>query len=143
MCCLHNLGRFILAGGLLYTGGRLTFVLLAGSLHAQVMVQDALADAQVLRGDLQQFVGRQEFQAALQAELAHRHQTQGVVTAGSTGVGQMLGLADVDGDVLASGGVTHHLAGIDFLAGGDQQSAALLGVEQPVGHGVAGFKADQ
>ena len=39
--------------------------LLVGGLHALVMAQDALADAQVLGGDLQQLIGGQEFQAAL------------------------------------------------------------------------------
>src|SRR5699024_2278336 len=119
------------------------FVLFAGGLHAQVMVQNALADAQVLRGDLQQFVGGQKLQAGLQAQLGHRGQAQRVVAAGSAGVGQVLGFADVDGDVVAGGGVAHDLALIDLLAGHDQQGAALLGVEQAVGDGGAGVKADQ
>ena len=55
----------------------------------------------------------------------------------------MLGLADVDGDVLARGGVAHDLTGVDLLAGVDQQGAALLRVEQTVGHGVAGLEADE
>ena len=64
------------------------------------MVQDLLADAQVLRGDLQQLVRCQELQAALQAQLADGDEAQSVVRAGSTGIGQVLGLADVDIDVL-------------------------------------------
>ena len=71
-------------------------ILLAGGLHAQVVVQDALADAQVLGGDFQQLVGSQELKAALEAEFGDGHQTQGVVAAGGAGVGQVLRLADVD-----------------------------------------------
>ena len=95
------------------------------------MVQDALADAQVFGGDFQQLVGGQEFQAALQAELADGHQAQGIVAAGSAGVGQVLGLADVDGDVLAGRGVADDLARVDLLACVDDQGAALLGVLSP------------
>ena len=48
---------------------------LALGLHALLMVQDLLADAQVLRGDLQQLVLCQELQAALQAQLAKGEDT--------------------------------------------------------------------
>ena len=87
------------------------------------MVQDALADAQVLGGDFQQLVGRQELKAALEAELGDRHQTQGVVAAGGAGVGQVLRLADVDRDVLARRGVADDLTGVDLLACVDDQGA--------------------
>ena len=49
---------------------------LALGLHALVVVQDLLADAQILRGDLQQLVLCQELQAALQAQLADGDQAQ-------------------------------------------------------------------
>ena len=55
----------------------------------------------------------------------------------------MLGLADVDIDVLAGSGVADDHALVDLLAGAHQQSAALLRVEQAVGDGLAGLKADQ
>ena len=54
---------------------------LALGLHALVVVQDLLADAQILRGDLQQLVLCQELQAALQAQLADGDQAQSVVGA--------------------------------------------------------------
>ena len=63
---------------------------LALGLHALVVVQDLLADAQILRGDLQQLILCQELQAALQAQLADGDQAQSVVGAGRTGVGQVL-----------------------------------------------------
>ena len=65
---------------------------LALCLHALLVVQDLLADAQVLGGDLQQLILCQELQAAFQAELADGDQAQSIVGAGCTGVGQVLGL---------------------------------------------------
>ncbi len=50
-------------------------ILFAGGLHAQVVVQNALADAQVLGGDFKQLIGSQELKAALEAELGNGHQT--------------------------------------------------------------------
>ena len=96
------------------------------------MVQDLLADAQVLRGDLQQLVLCQELQAALQAQLADGDQAQSVVGAGRTGVGQVLGLADVHVHILAGSGVADDHALVHLLAGANQQGAALLSVEQAV-----------
>ena len=55
----------------------------------------------------------------------------------------MLRLADVDRDVLARRGIADDLTGVDLLACVDDQGAALLGVEQAVGDGVAGIKADE
>ena len=66
---------------------------LALGLHALVVVQDLLADTQVLRGDLQQLVLSKELEAALEAQLADGDEAQSVVRAGSTGIGQVLGLA--------------------------------------------------
>ena len=93
--------------------------------------------------DLQQLIRCEELQAALQAQLADGHQAQSVVGAGSAGVGQVLGLADVDIHVLAGSGVADDHALVDLLAGAHQQGAALLRVEQAVGDGLAGLKADQ
>ena len=116
---------------------------LALGLHALLVVEDLLADAQVLGSDLQQLVLSQEFEAALEAQLADGDEAQSVVRAGSTGIGQVLGLADVDIDILAGSGVADDHALVDLLAGAHQQSTALLRVEQAVGDGLAGLKADQ
>mgnify|MGYP007093023626 CR=1 FL=1 len=67
-------------------------------LHALLVVEDLLADAQVLGSDLQQLVLSQELEAALEAQLADGDEAQSIVRAGSTGIGQVLGLADVDID---------------------------------------------
>ena len=116
---------------------------LALGLHALVVVQDLLADAQILRGDLQQLILCQELQAALQAQLADGDQAQSVIGTGSTGIGQVLGLADVDIHILAGSGVADDHALVHLFAGAHQQGAALLSVEQAVGDGLAGLKADQ
>lgn len=73
-------------------------------LHALAVIQNALADAQVFRRDLQQLVVREEFHALLQTHLARRHEAQRLVGAGSAHVRELLFLADVDGDVLRLGG---------------------------------------
>ena len=116
---------------------------LALCLHALVVVQDLLADAQILRGDLQQLILCQELQAALQAQLADGDQAQSVIGTGSTGIGQVLGLADVDIHILAGSGVADDHALVDLFASAHQQGAALLRVVQAVGNGIAGLKADQ
>ena len=71
-----------------------------GGLHAALMVENALADAQALGRDLEQLVVREELQALLQTQLARRHEAQRVVGARGAGVGQLLLLADVDDDIL-------------------------------------------
>ena len=55
----------------------------------------------------------------------------------------MLGLADVDIDVLAGSGVADDHALVDLLASADQKGAALLCIEQTVGDSLTGLKADQ
>ena len=107
------------------------------------MVQLALADTNGLGGDLQQLVLRQKLQRFLQAEDAGRHQPQGVIAAGGAGVGQVLGLADIYGDILALGVLAHHHAGIHLGTGGNEHGAAVLHVKDAVGHGGAGLKGDQ
>ena len=116
---------------------------LALGLHALIVVQNLLADAQILRGDLQQLVLCQEFQTALEAQLADRDQAQSIVRAGSAGVGQVLGLADVHVHILAGSGIADDHALVHLFTGTDKQGAALLGVVQAVGNGLAGLKADQ
>ena len=91
------------------------------------MVQNALAQAQVLRGDLQQLVVGQKFQALLQGHLPGRDQPQGLVGAGGPHVGQLLLLADVDGDVLLLGTHAHHHALVHGHAGANEQRAPFLG----------------
>ena len=74
-----------------------------GGLHAQLFVEDRLADAQVLGRDLKQLVVGEELEALLQAHLLGRDKAQRVVRAGSAHVRQLLLLAHVDRDVLLLG----------------------------------------
>ena len=104
---------------------------LALGLHALLVVEDLLADAQVLGSDLQQLVLSQELEAALEAQLADGDEAQSVVRAGSTGIGQVLGLADVDIDVLAGSGVADDHALVDLLAGATSRVPRCCALNRP------------
>ena len=114
-----------------------------GSLHALFVVENGLAHAQALGGDLQQLVIGQELQALLQAQLPGRHQAQGLVGPGGPHIGHLLLLADVDGNVLLLGGHAHDHALVHLDTGADEQGAPLLGVEQSVADGLAGLEGHQ
>ena len=114
-----------------------------GGLHALFVVEDGLADAQRVRRDLQQLVVSEEFEALLQAHLLGRDQTQRVVRAGGTHIGQLLLLADVDGDILLLGADAHDHALVHRHARADEQLTALLRVEEAVGDALAGLKGDE
>ena len=116
---------------------------LALGLHALLVVQDLLADAQVLGGDLKQLIRSQELKAALEAELGNGHQTQGVITAGGAGVGQVLRLADVQLDILGLTVLSDNHTGVNLLARSDEQSTALLCGVQTVGNGLACLESNQ
>ena len=140
--CIWDAGDGIAA----FIGGIAYFIVVfefAFRLHALLVVEDLLADAQVLGSDLQQLIRSEELKAALKAQLADGDEAQGVVRAGRTGIGQVLGLADVDVHILAGSGVADDHALVDLLARAHQKGAALLGVEQAVGDGLAGLEADQ
>ena len=79
----------------------------------------------------------------LQAHLLGRNEAQRVVTTGSAGVGQLLALAGVDGNILLLGGLADDHALIDGNAGADEQRAAALGVIQAVSNGLAGLTGHQ
>ena len=106
-------------------------------------VQNSLADAQGLGSYLQQFIGIDELQTLLQAHLSGSGQTQGFVRTGSTGIAQVLGLANVYFYVIGLAVLTDYHTGIYLLAGTDKQSTALLGIEQTIGNAVTGLKCDQ
>ena len=112
-------------------------------LHAQLLVEDRLADADGLGRDLEQLVVGEELKALLQTHLLGRDEAQGVVRAGGAHIRQLLLLADVDRDVLLLGGLAddHTLVHIDARA--DEQHAALLRVEEAVGNGRARFGGDE
>ena len=94
------------------------------ALHTQAVVKDALAQTQVLGGDLQKLIVGKELKALLKAHLAGRHKAQSLVGAGSAHIGQLLLAADVYGDILGLGAFADDHAAVDRYAGADEQSAA-------------------
>ena len=108
-----------------------------------LVAQNLLADSQRFWCDLQQFIVCQEFQAVFQAQIAGWYQTQCIVTAAGTGIGQVLPLADIYYQVFCLGRSADNHAFINRNACADKQRAALLGVKQTVGDCFAGFKGNQ
>ena len=97
-------------------------------LHAKVMAQNALADADALRRHFQKLVRLQKLKALFQAEFGNRHKAQRIVAARGAGVGEVLCFAHVYGDVFARRAVAHHHAFIHLVARVHNQRAALLRV---------------
>lgn len=112
-------------------------------LHAQAVVENALADAQILRRDLQQLVLGEIFQTVLKAHVLRRDQPQCIVAAAGAGIRQMLALADIDDDILRLRGTADDHALIDLRTCRNEQAAALLRVVKAVGHGFTGLIGDQ
>ena len=112
-------------------------------LHALFVVQNGLADAEVLGGDLQQFIVAKELQALLKAHLAGRHKAQRLIAAAGAHIGLLLALADVHRHVLQLGADAHHHTGVDIHTGADEQCAAILRVEKTVADALARFKGDE
>ena len=79
----------------------------------------------------------QKTQALLQAHDLLRNQLQCLIGAGGTGVGQLLGLADIDLDILGLRVLADNHTGVNLLARSDKQGTALLCIEQTVGDGLA------
>ena len=106
------------------------------------MIEDLLAHAQALGGDLQQLVVVDELQALLQGEGVHGDQAHRVLGGGGVAhVGDVLLLADVDGQIHVVGVLAADHAHVDLLARADEERAALLGVEEAIGGGGAASNA--
>src|SRR5256885_9181573 len=93
--------------------------------------QVALAQAQVLRGHLEQFVVGQEVQGLLQALPAGRGQAHGDVRGGRADVGLLLLAANIDADVSRPLLDAHDHPLVDLLTGHDERRAPLLRRRQP------------
>ena len=83
-------------------------------------IQDSLTDAQTLWGDLQQLILVDEFQCLLQAENLRRNQLQCLIRGRGTGVGQVLGLTDVQLDILGFSVLSDHHTAVNLFAGADE-----------------------
>ena len=99
----------------------LFFLAAVGGLHALLVVEDGLADTQIIRCNFQQLIIRQKFQALLQTHLPRRHQPQRIIGAGGTGVGLLLFLADIYGDVLLLGRHAYHHTLVHLHARADKE----------------------
>ena len=64
-------------------------------LHAEAVIENALADSQMLRCDLKQLILSQIFEAVFQRHILRRDQAERIIAAACTGIGQMLSLADI------------------------------------------------
>ena len=112
-------------------------------LHAQLGVEDLLAQTDGLGGDLDQLVIGNELDGLLQRKDHGGRQQQLFVGTGGTDGSQLLGLAGVDGDVIVLGVLAHDHALIDLGLRTDEHAAAILGVVQTVAGGLARFGGDQ
>jgi hypothetical protein len=110
---------------------------------ALVVVQDTLAQPDVLGGDLDQLVLVDELKRGFQREGQGWREKELLVGGGGADVGQLLGLGRVDYDVVAARVQAHHLAAVDRHARRQQQGSAFLQVEEGVGVGLAGVLRDQ
>ncbi len=108
-----------------------------------MLLEEALAQPDVRRGDFQQFVVGQEFQCLFKTHAHRWREQQRVVLAGGAHVGQLLGLERIDDQVVGPAVQPDDLSLVDFLAGADEQLAAILQREQRVGIRRALVHADQ
>ena len=104
-------------------------VLLAdGSSLSQKGIQDLLTDPQGLGGDLQELIRIDEVHALLQGHYLGGYQSQSLIGGRGSGVGELLGLADIDLDVLRLGRLADDHAAVDLCTRSDKENASLLGV---------------
>ena len=95
----------------------------------------ALADADVVGGDLNQLIVIDEFHGLLQTHFDGRRQNQVFIGAGRTNVGQLLAFNRIHRQVVIAVVNTDHHAFVDFRTVTQEQTPPLLYVEQAVGGG--------
>src|SRR5699024_465565 len=105
---------------------RLRSALSAGGLHPGVLVEDHLADAHRLRGDLHALVLPGELQRLLQGERARRGEVLERLRCGGPDVVELLLLGDVHVHVLTAGVLADDHALVDLVGGLDEEGAAVL-----------------
>ena len=112
-------------------------------LHAEAVIENALADSQMLRCDLKQLILSQIFEAVFQRHILRRDQAERIIAAACTGIGQMLSLADIDNNILGFRRTADDHALIDLGACRNEQTAALLRVIEAVCDRLACLIGDQ
>src|SRR5688572_15983890 len=109
---------------------------------ARVRVEEGLADADVLGGDLHELVVADVLDGVLQAHDVRHVERFGHAVALRAHVGELLHLADVHHEVFRLGGLADDHAGVDVHGGAEEELAALLGAEQAVVGGGAVLMGD-
>ncbi len=97
-----------------------------GVAAALIFVEDFFAEAQVLGGGFDVFVGADVFQGAFEGEFERRGELDALAIAGGAHVGEALGFAGVDGDVVFAGVFADDHAFVNFVAWLDHEAAAFL-----------------
>src|SRR6185312_1370856 len=110
---------------------------------ALVVIEEALAQAQRDRGDLDQLVGVDELERRLQRKGARGGEEQLLVGGGGADVGQLLGLRRVDDQIVVARVQPDDLAPVYLDPRSEKELPALLQIEEPVGVGLAVVLRDE
>ncbi len=108
-----------------------------------MLQQELLADAEVFRGDLHEFVVVDELDGLFQRHADRRGQLDVLVGPGGTDVGELLGLERVHDQVVLARVQPNDHALVNLFAGTDEQLASVLQVEQGEAQRLAGGIGDQ
>ena len=101
------------------------------------MVENGLADAHRLRGDLDEFVFLDVFEAFFEGHDDLGNDARLVVGTRGTDIGELLGLANVDDEVVVVNVFADDLTHVDVLTGIDEELASILQLVDGVGIGIA------
>ena len=119
---------------------RASLLSLTRSLFPLVVVEDGLADAHGLGSDFDELVLLDILQALLEAHDDLGDDAGFLVGAGGTDISELLGLADIDDEVVVVDVFADDLTHIDILTGVDEELAAVLQLVDGIGEGIAGFE---
>ena len=100
------------------------------------------AQAQAVGSDFHELVALDVLQGFFQAQFDRGGDSDLVVCAGSTNVGELFALGQVYGEVRTTCVFTGDLTGIDFVAWLDEEASAVLKAVNRVGDGGALFHRD-
>ena len=110
---------------------------------AEAGVQNLLSKAQMVGCHFQQLIGIDILNGLFQAHDLRRNKSKSFIRARGTGVGQMLGLTDIDFDIHSLAALSDDHTAVDLFTGSYKHLAAVLGSEQSVGDCRAGLEGDQ
>ena len=116
--------------------------LLSAGLLTLVVIQDGLAHAHRLGSNLDQLVLLDVFQTLLKTHDDLGDDASLFVCTRSTHVGELLGLADVDDEVVVVNMLTYNLTHIDILAWIDEELTTVLQFVDGVGKGITSLEGN-